>query len=927
MSETKNPKNSDSLKKKFKKIPFLSVTFWAISIASIAAVILLAFAFLQGAFSSKKERQEFRNFNEAKSAFESRTGVDKEWFQEGVKLPEFLLFINTNKDSNGNKKFIWTAQGSRNEIAFTDIRSTANAGKKVIDSDTTKFNSFIAEYLSIETGDNVNTIAEKIGAKTDYISDISNVKNHRDIVFSLIYNTIVGDPQGLIAVTIENKKLKIITVKNFLWDRIDVDLFVKSMNWVANTDTLSNKDKFIWASYKQLSNTQQRDVSNTPKNKFKEYFNNDNIVQINCKLPVNFLYYDFRKNVLHIGVNEVAKNKAEPKQQQYISKLLSSPEKVFYLVENDTTLYDFSNFHSTENILWGKIDTAKLANGKFKTDDFVSDYGIIKTWNNAFMLYIAIIILFVYVVLLVVYWICKRKKQVSLIPTEELKTQKKSELPTIDETSLKEEEKGKFEQIKQQYEKAKAELEKQYTDLLEQKQQEANEYKRQRDEKNTENEKLNTEIITLKSENTNLKTKIGNALEDFRKLSDKKGKDLIENILKTYDTLLKGRSQSEYNNILKTEKEEFLTEFKKTEKFEILKEHDKFYSKLVNSKKEKEILDSLDELRKKSNTLPEIKSLKKIYNDLSKDNKGKERKKDEIISDLLVLIDEYANGNELKPQFDIHKKHTEDLQKIASTYNSTSKQVTEFYNLCSKLTKKDTPDFWDRTALSVWAISQLAIPLLEIWKKEVWFADKTDDTTELLKSDLLQIYLTRYFLRDSNETKSLDDFKNALETEIPQKIAEYNRNISNGSKAELDSKKIDATLKYQLIMALEKIKKFDSTQEFNDKMWNYFVKDFLQKAPILNEQSATDKAWFFEQLFNITYHTADYLDFIKNNNFYSYNHLLLHNDFDLSKTEHYDFQLNHSEKSTTYSNRIFKWAEELGIKQLKVLVGKYLVKP
>jgi hypothetical protein len=110
-------------------------------------------------------------------------------------------------------------------------------------------------------------------------------------------------------------------------------------------------------------------------------------------------------------------------------------------------------------------------------------------------------------------------------------------------------------------------------------------------------------------------------------------------------------------------------------------------------------------------------------------------------------------------------------------------------------------------------------------------------------------------------------------------------------------------------------------------MWDNFVKEFLQKAP--NIKSDEDKAWFFEQLFNITYHTADYLDFIKNNRniVYCFNYHFLYNNFDLSKTDHYEFEFNHIDKSTTYSNLVCKWADELKIKQLKVLIGKYSIKP
>ena len=87
----------------------------------------------------------------------------------------------------------------------------------------------------------------------------------------------------------------------------------------------------------------------------------------------------------------------------------------------------------------------------------------------------------------------------------------------------------------------------------------------------------------------------------------------------------------------------------------------------------------------------------------------------------------------------------------------------------------------------------------------------------------------RYFLRDSEESKSLEDFKNALNVEIPRKVSEYNANISYEATAKLNS--IDANLINQLAAALEKIKKFDKTKEFNNKMWDYFIRDFLKKAP------------------------------------------------------------------------------------------------
>jgi len=904
----------------FKKISYFSFSFWGLTVVSFLALIFLVIALIQGSLSPKNEVKNVSDFNSAKSEFESRTGIEKSWFEEGISLPDTLLFVNMDKDA---PQLIFKANRQKTVIAFTKS-SLGKSVKHVETSDSLTFCNFIAQNFSIKEKDNVNTIAKEIGARTDYITDIEKSNNYYDIIFSLIYNTIVGDNEGHIAVTIENKKLKIIRANDFVWDRIDTDLFVNSMNKVVSNDSLSNKDKFIIANCKKLSNAKQTDIFDSTENRFKQFFGNDEVVQISRKLPVNFLYFNYRKEVLFIGSNQFAVSEANAKQ--YLPRLKSSAEAISYLVENDTTLYDFENSNiASDSILWGKVDNSKLANGKFKTNDFASDYTIIKTWNKSFLLYLSVIILLLYIVYVIFYWFAKGKKNkntATYIGENEKREEIKSQITEMefDLSSLTEEEKAVFEKIKPQLDAANSKIEQQNTELFNQKVDETIILRTQISDKEHEINTLNSLNQTLTDQNKELSIKITNALDDFKRLSDKKGSDLIESILMTYDKLLKGNSRSEYEKILNEEKEEYLSDFKKKEKFNTIKNNSDFLSKLANTKKESELLSKLDDLRKSVSTLPEIESLRKIYADLSKDEKDKERKKDDIISDILTRIDEYASGKELKPQFDIHKKNTETLRSISDIYNSTQKQLSDFYNLCQKLKEKENPDFWDRTALSVWAISQLAIPLLKIWKKEVWFADKADNISETLKSDLLQIYTTRYFLRDTNETKTLEDFKNALDKEIPYKLAEYNTYISQDSKAKLNV--IDDNLRSQLTTALEKIKKFDRTQEFNDKMWNNFVKEFLEKAPYTE-----DKVWFFEQLFNISYHTADYLDYVKHNdnivNYFNYQYLL--NDFDVSKS--YSFQVNHIEKSTPYSNRIFKWADDLGIRELKVLIEKYLVKP
>lgn len=320
--------------------------------------------------------------------------------------------------------------------------------------------------------------------------------------------------------------------------------------------------------------------------------------------------------------------------------------------------------------------------------------------------------------------------------------------------------------------------------------------------------------------------------------------------------------------------------------------------------------------------------------------------KQEMLSQMHISTD--TTKKDLKDVMlssDAHNKEKDMIEK----YTATQKIVEEFHQLCLSFSEKNKPDVFDSMALSVQAISQLATPLLHIWGKED-LHDKTMDTIiNGLKAHFIKSYTTRYFFHDVSTWKTLDQFKDTLQKEIPQRIEKFNTSVVDCT-TNLDIDTIDigqahtiTDFNKHLVNAFEKIDKFEKNKEFTDKMWDTFVKDFVEKAEKIGYPRGAKnyrwdgndieleeyKAWFFEHIFNIAYHTADYIDHIKNdrNPIYCFNYQLLHNNFDIEKSDHYDFQVNHIEKSTTYSNLVYTWAEELGIKKLKVLVGKYLIKP
>ncbi|MDZ4059318.1 MAG: hypothetical protein U1D64_04655, partial [Bacteroidales bacterium] len=90
-----------------------------------------------------------------------------------------------------------------------------------------------------------------------------------------------------------------------------------------------------------------------------------------------------------------------------------------------------------------------------------------------------------------------------------------------------------------------------------------------------------------------------------------------------------------------------------------------------------------------------------------------------------------------------------------------------------------------------------------------------------------------------------------------------------------------------------------------------------------------DQSWFFEYLFNITFHTSDYIEhFVKddNENYHS-NLLLLKNNMDFNVVDHRDFIENDMAQSTRASNSVAKIAKSVGVKKLSFLVNHYYIKP
>jgi hypothetical protein len=166
-----------------------------------------------------------------------------------------------------------------------------------------------------------------------------------------------------------------------------------------------------------------------------------------------------------------------------------------------------------------------------------------------------------------------------------------------------------------------------------------------------------------------------------------------------------------------------------------------------------------------------------------------------------------------------------------------------------------------------------------------------------------------------------------------RRIVEYN-GLLNDQTSYLNTEDA-AHLEYisNLKELMTKIKSYDKTTMFFDKLYKYFVKEFSDRLENLRfsrtELDADARTWLFEQVFNIAFHTADYTEhFVKHDEVYFHDNVqLLINDLDLKKIVPKEFIENDLDQSSRSANSVAKALRFAGIRKVSFLVNKYYIKP
>lgn len=420
-------------------------------------------------------------------------------------------------------------------------------------------------------------------------------------------------------------------------------------------------------------------------------------------------------------------------------------------------------------------------------------------------------------------------------------------------------------------------------------------------------EALRAKLQTIQQEKQELEKKneelttTNNSLEAQKCSLDAK----LQTTLKEMEAETKKRKDSETRaTLLENQKNELSESIKRLQK------KADGYDKLLDTRKEKDLLKYLDELRKQNPMLPEVTTLAAMYKNVVKTNKDATSVLTALIHDLVLKIDDEYHLEEYYEklcQNDMYVCRVRPVYEDAKRYIESFFARAEVKNLLTGEIK-----YFERLALMQYAL-QFVIEVSKSFGSNefVKVAAQEQRICADFNSDMLQLYMMRYYVAHLASDKTTENFVDAVKQTIPDKVKELKQNY----KIELPLTDKAFVSRYEeLHKALQKIKE---TDRFVDLMWDNFVEEFLRNAP-----QSQDKGWFFGLAVAIALYSADYVECLHGKDLpYCFNLSYLLSGFD---PKHVDqFELNTPDHSSEYANRMYHWLTDLGVKELKALVEKY----
>lgn len=334
-------------------------------IVNLIAGVFLAIAIISGVSRGKPTSVKISDFVSAKKAFESSTGCKSDWIKVHEAPSSTKLYVDIhghtlNCDVNGIVSlFHYEDQPGSNTI------------KRISANDGDAFQVFLETQFGYNPAGNKLTLAEftkTINGDTSYVAEIdSKLRDEKDKILSMLYNTMVGDRAGHGVVYVSGNKLDI--QRRMMTAIIDTALFVKLMR----NDLLSDKDKYFLSQAERINSDSAPEFSHNVQLA---------IVDLTLRDSCELVYLDYRHDTVHVGNGKYPK----AEKQAYFNAIVNNPQKIHYV-------YD-GKLYSVENECFAEVDPSLMPN--IENDNVVSKYQVIKTWGIRPLPYILLFLLLLY---------------------------------------------------------------------------------------------------------------------------------------------------------------------------------------------------------------------------------------------------------------------------------------------------------------------------------------------------------------------------------------------------------------------------------------------------------------------------------------------------------------------------------------------------
>ncbi len=251
---------------------------------------------------------------------------------------------------------------------------------------------------------------------------------------------------------------------------------------------------------------------------------------------------------------------------------------------------------------------------------------------------------------------------------------------------------------------------------------------------------------------------------------------------------------------------------------------------------------------------------------------------------------------------------------VLEKYNKVKDELLKFKSSVADLCNLNELKLKERYLFLMEAVESLFV-LLKVIGVEP--KSKADSMLDNIKIDIALICVIRQFVGVANDTKlSVADFDNTWANGIKT----FNDN-NKGYQLSVD--KSEKSVKPIFDTLLKKIKTDDFTCSYIDTLWSRFVEKFIKSL----DENGIDQQALIESMFNISFHVADYVDYVRNNAklINCLNLELLLNNFDQDKSTCYEFVHNHLERSNRVSNQVYELAAQLGVESLDIVAGRYKI--